>query len=212
MNNPLHHLISRWALVVTAAVCISSAVEAQTKAEYFIDADPGQGLATTVAQAIAPDGTLQFDLPTAGLAPGEHLVGIRAYSTTTDDQGVPHTAFGPTITQRVIVKDEYQAQKILYAEYFWGDDPGFGHGTSIPLTPGQDLTMSNIQIPTDGLAPGEYNLSVRAYGSKGWGPTISQRVIVKGSHEAQQILYTTLFRSGGAAVLRGVQHFQRFFQ
>ena len=193
MNNPLHHPLCRWAVVVIATICMPLVLKAQVQTEYFIDADPGMGQATTVTAAIGTDGTLQFDVPTSGLTPGEHLIGIRSYSTTTDDQGVSHTAFGPTITQSVLVKGEYTAQQILCVEYFWDDDPGFGHGTAIPFTPGQEMTLTSLEIPTDGLDPGEHLLGIRAYGSKGWGPTITQSVLVKGEYTAQQILCVEYF-------------------
>ena len=192
MNKPLLHTLCLWAVVVAVAVCMPQAMRAQTQTEYFIDADPGLGNATTVNAPLGADGTLVFNVPTTGLAPGEHLIGIRAY-TTTYEEGQPKTSFGPTITQRVIVKGEYVAQSIRYAEYFWGDDPGFGHGQPIPIVEGQDVNLANIEIPTDGLAAGEYNLSVRAYGTGGWGPTISQRVIVKGEYVAQTIRYAEYF-------------------
>ena len=179
-------------MVVAVVVCMPQSMRAQTQAEYFIDADPGLGNATTVNVPIGADGTLNFSVPTAGLAPGDHLIGIRAY-TTTMQEGKQTTSFGPTITQRVLVKGEYIAQTIRYAEYFWGNDPGFGHGLPIPIVAGQDVSLANIQIPTDGLAAGEYNLSVRAYGSQGWGPTITQRVLVKGEYVAQTIRYAEYF-------------------
>ena len=94
-------------------------------------------------------GTLLFDVPTDGLAVGEHIVGIRAYSTTTNSQGQSITTFGPTITSHVLVHDNQQeAQKVLYAEYFWGEDPGYGKGTPIAITPGQEVTLDNLSVST----------------------------------------------------------------
>ena len=197
MNKPFHHTLCRWAVVVIAAASLPQVFHAQVQAEYFVDTDPGQGRATMVTVPIGNDGTLQFDLPLTDIPSGEHMVGIRAFSTTTDNQGTSHTAFGPTIMQSVLIKEinEYVAQQILYAEYFWGDDPGFGHGTSIPFTPGQEVNLSNIEIPTNGLTPGEHLLSLRTYGTKGWGPTVSGRVLIREDveYQTQQILYAEYF-------------------
>ena len=184
-----------WAVVVIAAICWPDALRAQMKAEYFVDADPGLGHATTVAKAFGADGTLIFDVPTDGLAAGDHIVGIRAYSTTTDSQGRSITTFGPTITSHVLVHDNQQeAQKVLYAEYFWGEDPGYGKGTPIAITPGQEVTLDNIPVSTEGLAAGEHLLSMRTYGTLGWGPTITGRVLVHDSQqEEQKVLYAEYF-------------------
>ena len=184
-----------WAVVVIAAICWPDALRAQMKAEYFVDEDPGLGHATTVAKAFGADGTLLFDVPTDGLAAGEHIVGIRAYSTTTNSQGQSITTFGPTITSHVLVHDSQQeAQKVLYAEYFWGEDPGYGKGTPIAITPGQEVTLDNLSISTEGLAVGEHLLSIRTYGTSGWGPTITGRVLIHNNQqEAQKILYAEYF-------------------
>ena len=177
MNDTLHHALCRLAVVVTA-FCMPYALQAQLQAEYYIDIDPGLGQATTVNAAFNADGVLLFDLPTGGLSAGEHLVGVRAYSTTTDGTGQSVTTFGPTITSSLLIHDnQYEAQKVLYAEYFWGDDPGYGNGTPIAITPGQEITLENLQIPT-GEIHGSNILSIRTYGTQGWSPTLVTDVLV----------------------------------
>ena len=90
MNKLLLHTLCLWT-VVAVAVCMSHTMRAQTQAEYFIDADPGLGNATTINAPLGADGTLVFNVPTTGLASGEHLIGIRAY-TTTYEEGQPKTS------------------------------------------------------------------------------------------------------------------------
>ncbi len=176
--------------VVMAVFVMVLSVNAQIKTEYFIDEDPGLGKAITVTAPMGDDGTVQFSAPTDGLPPGNHLLGMRAYSTTANGE----TRFGPTITQTFIVQPPAEEQQILYAEYYWDSDPGFGHGIRIPLTPGQSASIDNYAVSTSGLAPGDHRLGVRVYGTKGWGPTLTQTVLVKSDvQENWQILYAEYY-------------------
>ena len=142
-------------------------------AEYFWDNDPGYGKGTPIAITPGQEVTLDnLSVSTEGLAAGEHLLSIRTYGTL---------GWGPTITGRVLVHDNQQEeQKVLYAEYFWGDDPGYGKGTPITITPGQEVNIEDLQVPT-GEAHGSSILSIRAYGTMGWGPTIVADVLVDAS-------------------------------
>ncbi|MEI6949438.1 MBG domain-containing protein, partial [Paraflavisolibacter sp. H34] len=54
-----------------------------------------------------------------------------------------------------------RAQNVVKVEYFLDNDPGFGKGTNVPVTPGADIT-SNFQVPINALADGFHNLYVRA--------------------------------------------------
>ncbi|RYZ58643.1 MAG: hypothetical protein EOO14_09465, partial [Chitinophagaceae bacterium] len=54
------------------------------------------------------------------------------------------------------------AQNVTRVEYFVNTDPGFGKGTSVPLTASADVTTS-FQVPVNGLANGFHRLYVRSY-------------------------------------------------
>ncbi len=192
MSNQHHHILYRWAVVVTLLACIPNVLWAQLQAEYYIDVDPGLGNATTITSPIEADGTLHIEFPTDGLSPGDHIVGIRAYATT-DDDGQAITRFGPTIMQRFVVRDEIVDQQVLYAEYFFDNDPGYGKGTAIPVTPGEELNLDNLEIPTTDLEVGEHNFGIRVYGTSGWGPTIMQRFVVREEKTPQELLYAEYF-------------------
>lgn len=166
MNSICHAL--RRAAVVGLALGACTGIQAQLQAEYFIDADPGYGHAITVTDGFADDGTLLFQPSVAGLSEGNHVLGIRAYSTSAD--GV--VRFGPTIVQLFTVPRPQQEMPVKYLEYFWDDDPGYGQATGIALTPAKELRMDDIEIPAD-KDPSTNLLFVRAFGGEGWGPTIT---------------------------------------
>ena len=145
--------------------------------EYFWDEDPGMGLATPLATTTQDDSGAEVlsTIPTEGLSTGDHLLGIRAISMS---NGLAH--YGPTIVQSVTIrppKDDPAGLLIALGEYFWNDDPGYGHGTPIAFTPGQELTLDDLQIPS-GSVHGDAMLFIRFRGTEGWSPTMSSLVMV----------------------------------
>lgn len=137
-----------------------------SRVEYFWDEDPGRGKGTAIA--ITPGTTVDLDqveISTAALTPGTHLLGIRAFGGW---------GWGPTLTQQVYVPASDSG--ITRVEYFWDSDPGFGKGTAIAITPGQEIDLDNVELSTEGLSVGEHHLFIRAYGYAGWTPTFESVV------------------------------------
>lgn len=194
MNNIFRRSL-RTVLVVFLAECVCSMATAQIQAEYFIDDDPGLGRATPID--INDDGLIEANLPTEGLAPGYHLLGMRSYTTQTgtDDanQSVVITRFSPTVIRSFSVTKEQVSQEILYAEYFIGDDPGYGKGTAVTLSAGGEVNFDNLDISTEGLLPGQYQLGFRTYGTSGWSPTVIRNFTVIEEKQPQEILYAEYF-------------------
>ena len=189
MNNMLCQLL-RTAVVVLLATWTFTHTMAQTQGEYFIDEDPGLGYATPVS--ILDDGNLSLVVSTTGLSPGNHVIGIRVYNTTNEaNANVVH--YGPTVMRNFSVLEERALQNILYAEYFWGDDPGYGKGISIPITLGEEISFDNLQLSTKGMAPGDYTIGFRALGTTGWGPTVVRNVTIIHEEAPQTILYAEYF-------------------
>ena len=137
--------------------------------EYFWDVDPGFGkgksLSFTNGQEVNID---NLTVSTEGLTPGNHKLYIRAYG---------NNGWSPTTSHIVYVEPDVSDFKVLEAEYFWNDDPGFGKGTPITLTPGQEVSISNFKVPTD-VVQGDAVLFVRYRGNMGWSPTVAYPVMV----------------------------------
>lgn len=136
-----------------AAVCAMSLMaQSPQRVEYFLDTDPGYGLAKMVSNIQVGENQLTFDLSDA--TEGAHVLYVRSQ----DDQGVWSTTMScPLFIDRL--------QDIVYMEYFFdGDDPGVGLATSIAL-PEQDYKAHldfSFSPDISGLDLGEHELSVRA--------------------------------------------------
>lgn len=139
-----------------------------TRLEYFWDADPGTGQGTPIA--ITPGQEVSLDhvaVSTEGLDGGTHTLFLRAYGSN---------GWGPTVAQDVYVQPT-TTMTITRGEYFWNDDPGFGQGTPISLTPGKELAIDDLKVPSY-MAHGDATLFVRFLGTQGWSPTIGYTVMV----------------------------------
>jgi hypothetical protein len=141
-----------------------------TRVEYFIDTDPGMGLAT--ATPITPGNnlanqTISFD-PTA-LTPGVHFFGIRSRNANGAWSHTNYLAFAkafPTLPA------EAATTNITRVEYFIDTDPGIGLATVKPITPGNNLANQTISFDPTALTPGVHFLGIRSRNANGaWSHT-----------------------------------------
>lgn len=140
-------------------ILISAWAQAQVinRAEYFIDADPGLGNATSVTvSSPAPSVNFNFNIPTTSLSTGFHILGFRTRSSVTGFWShATYQAFYivPPVTSTA-------ATNIVRAEYFFNADPGNGNGVNIPITAGPSINRS-FTVPLTALTPGFHTLHVR---------------------------------------------------
>ncbi len=129
------------------------------KMEYFVDADPGFGLATNVPVTTAPDIAGQVvSVPITSYAYGFHTI----YFRTRDTNGKwSLTNYGVFI--------RYQAQtgpsaagNIVKLEYFVDADPGFGLGTNVPVTPALDISGQVVNVSISALSNGFHTIYLRS--------------------------------------------------
>ena len=138
------------------------AVQAQYKAEYFYDADPGYGNAVQTSVNIGSNDLL---LSTENLSEGFHLLSIRSV----DAEG----RWSSTVSHPVLVTND-----LVYAgaEYFVDRDPGKGNGINIPVT---DRKVLSFNVKTDNLTLGTHNLSVRIQHIDGtWSDVVTRAFVV----------------------------------
>ena len=138
------------------------AVQAQYKAEYFYDADPGYGNAVQTSIDIGANDLL---LSTENLSEGFHLLSIRSV----DAEG----RWSSTVSHPVLVTND-----LVYAgaEYFVDTDPGKGKGVNISVT---DRKVLSFFVKTDNLALGTHNLSVRIQHIDGtWSDVVTRAFVV----------------------------------
>jgi len=141
-----------------------------TKAEYFIDTDPGFGKAIPV-----PIGTpakklsLSYTVNITGSSQGFHMMVMRArdemgrWSSTRQQTFYVYTPASTT------------SSKISKAEYFIDTDPGFGKATQIPVSTPSKLLSLNFNPNITGLTQGFHMIVVRARDEmKHWSNTRQQ--------------------------------------
>jgi len=133
-----------------------------TKAEYFIDTDPGFGLATQVE--ITPDtndAESSFLVDLTNLSNGFHKLFVRSC----DDHGKwSHSKFQAFYKQLV---EEDSLADLVYAEYFYDTDPGLGNGLSIAFNPVQNIPFLAFQLDLTGIEFGQHFLFVRTLDEDG---------------------------------------------
>ncbi|NOZ76051.1 MAG: DUF1573 domain-containing protein, partial [FCB group bacterium] len=139
--------------------------------EYFVDNDPGQGGATTVAITSGDSINVNFEVPLSGLDNGIHFVGFR----TRDDQGR-----WSLTNVRIFLKESVTAENVTAAEYFIDTDPGLGSGTPVPISQANAIDTS-VVIDLDPLAltDGFHSIGIRTKDSAGGWSLTSMRTFIK---------------------------------
>lgn len=132
-------------------------------AEYFIDADPGNGNGTSIPVAtVGASTSFVATIPTTGLANGFHNLIIR----TRNELG----QWGLGENRVFYISTSAIAGDITAAEYFIDNDPGTGSGTALSVGASGANTAFTAAIATTGLANGFHNLNIRTKNSQGiWG-------------------------------------------
>ena len=127
--------------------------------EYFVDTDPGVGLA--IAIDIDPDAEIinqSFNITTSGLSVGVHRLFIRAINIDGDNSVYEHKTF------YIAPNTEINSCDITDAEYFFNQDPRVGNATVIDLADVSSIDEA-LLISTSGLPNGIHRLFIRVKNS-----------------------------------------------
>lgn len=117
--------------------------------EYFIDNDPGIGLATQIPITANDSIDIIASINLTGVQQGHHRLFIRAKSANGFWSYAPKHEFFMV------------GQNVVKLEYFWNTDPGVNMATNVPITAAPVIDVSFSPITT-GLTPGFNVLYVRA--------------------------------------------------
>jgi PKD repeat protein len=129
-------------------------------AEYFIDKDPGLGLATPITGFVSGDSVKsQFAVDLTGLPVGSHGLTVRVR----DSVGVWTMAENRFFN---IVNPE-PTTTLSKAEYFFDKDPGVGKGFELPALVNSDSVLFNATLDIKGLKSGSHPVFVRVRNSLG---------------------------------------------
>ena len=161
------------------AYSTSSTIQTITRAEYFIDADPGFGSGTPIPVATAIDlPNVAATINTAGLSNGVHRLWLRTQGadgkwsiSNVKDFLVDFDPAYPT--------NPATPQNLMQAEYFFDTDPGFGSGSAIAITPSVDLSNVAASVNTTGLSIGIHRMYLRTKSGEGrWSITNQKDFLV----------------------------------
>jgi hypothetical protein len=132
------------------------------QAEYFLDDDPGYGNGIQIPFTPGPGLSLNVPLDPQQATPGFHMLYVRIKN----DEGDWST------TSAIMAYFSSGAPlNITGLEYFIDQDPGFGNGRQVAITPGVEI-FKVFNIETDTLAEGFHILFARARDAAGnWSMT-----------------------------------------
>lgn len=160
-----------------------------TRAEYFIDTDPGFGLATPVPVTAGPDLTFSFTAAIAALPAGQHRLVCRVQ----DDRGVWSNSAVQLFVKEAVPFS--MVPQLTAAEYYFDADPGIGAGHPILLTAGADLTFP-VTAALASLPAGRHYLFVRVRDEQG-----------RWSHAAAQVFHLEPVPMIAAGALSRLEYF-----
>jgi hypothetical protein len=158
-----------------------------TKAEYFIDTDPGIGNATNIPVAATNTITAQsVSISLASITDGVHNLYIRTKDANN----------WWSITNNVVFYKQTipPVTNITRVEYYFDTDPGFGNATSVPFTAG--TTLSNIAFTPSiaSLSKGMHTMFVRALDALGeWSITNQVNFYKEQIQPPTKIMYAEYF-------------------
>jgi gliding motility-associated-like protein len=158
-------MLKRLIIILGCWVGLAPSIKAQTitAMEYFIDIDPGFGLATAVSITAGASIDVNFNASTTSLPVGFHQLVVRVQDVNGIWSVIERKSFYVSQTNLNVAAD------VAAIEYFIDTDPGYGNGIPLTFTAGNTVSLSTI-ISTNTLPQGYHNLYVRAMDMFGvWG-------------------------------------------
>jgi hypothetical protein len=128
-----------------------------TRAEYFIDADPGFGMGINIPLTPATNiSNLQFSIGLGAVPTGFHTLYVR----TKDANG--RWSFSHAGRFYKPVFNTVALPNVTKVEYFFDTDPGMGMGTNVPVTPSNNINNLSFIIDLNSLPLGPHTILIRA--------------------------------------------------
>lgn len=130
-----------------------------TRAEYFIDTDPGVGNGTQIPPfTTGASVSSAFSIPVNTLSQGFHRLMVRVRN---GDRTWSHHS--SSLFYVLPNEPTAQQQQIVAAEWFVDADPGIGNGTAItPITAGNNIiVLTDISVASLNLIDPNHTLSIR---------------------------------------------------
>ena len=133
-----------------------------TKAEYFIDTDPGFGNGTNIPiTSSLYINSATFTIPASSLLRGVHSLFLRSK----DSVGKW------SITNQHVFFNFGSPDSVTRWEYFIDSDPGFGNAVPVTFTPAFNIPDFIAQVNITGLSAGIHKFYVRSKANRNWSIT-----------------------------------------
>jgi hypothetical protein len=145
-----------------------------TGLEYFLDTDPGFGNGTQVSITTGSDINENFSINLSAVSLGFHKLFFR----TKDSNGSWSFTDMRDIFKLAAASTSPPIPDVVAAEYFFDTDPGFGSGTALSVTSGQNIDK-NYTIDITGLGLGFHTIFFRVQDSDGKWSLTDKRDIFK---------------------------------
>ncbi len=148
--------------------------------EYYIDNDPGVGLATSVTVTQGQEVDLNFTVPISSmsLTQGPHLMVVRAQNLAGEWSMFERRVF---YIQDIASPIPPTTHDIATLEYFIGVDPGVGMANSLTIVPGQEIDINDL-FDASSLTAGFHTATVRAKNAnEQWGFAETRTFYIQGS-------------------------------
>ncbi len=147
-----------------------------TAAEYYIDTDPGFGLATSIPITTPLPNVIDkaFSVSLTGVSEGVHFLFIRSL-----DANGKWSITNRFVFYKPSASAGAPAANIVKAEYFFNNDPGFGNATNIPLSAGVDVQNVAFSAGIDTLPVGVHQLFIRSKNADGKWSVTNRRILYK---------------------------------
>ena len=148
-----------------------------TRIEYFIDTDPGYGLATEVTGYTPGTNVngLTFTTPVSTLSSGVHKIQVRA-----KDANGNWSVVNSMVFYRDLLGTGSALTNVSRIEYFIDNDPGYGSATEVTgYTPGTNVAGLSFTAPLTGVSDGVHRLQVRAKDANGNWSVVNSTVFYK---------------------------------
>lgn len=137
------------------------------RVEYFVDTDPGYGNATPLSISAAKDiANLSINISLTPLNEGVHIVGIRSR----DSKGAWSLDNKWIFLKPYSIGSSTPLPSVVKMEYYIDVDPGYGHATTINITPGTDISMLVFDADITTVETGAHKIGIRSLDARGaWG-------------------------------------------
>jgi hypothetical protein len=142
-----------------------------TAIEYFYDTDPGFGGGTPVSFIAGPQVTdVSFAADITAVSDGIHTLFVRCM----DANSIWSAAYSRPFF-KMSASTFPPAPNLSKVEYYFDNDPGYGSGIDVPITPSTQIDDFNFSVPLGGITDGFHILYVRTMNENGaWGLSVSR--------------------------------------